>query len=162
MTGATFFSIWCRKCPGLSVGTPIVPRSKWRSRTLAPSRSRTMFGSPQAGGGAAPGVRRQVPPDQPEDPSHQVLGRPGGEGDPPARLEDPQHLLDGDVRARGEHVAELAENQVERGIAVRHRLHVALDVVDLHPGNAGVELPSCEEDGREIEAPSPGRPGAPQ
>ena len=44
-----------RLCAALRAGVSMVPRSNVISRTRSPRRSRTIFSSPQSGGGMAPG-----------------------------------------------------------------------------------------------------------
>ena len=95
--------------------------------------------------------RRHVPPHELEQLPRDVFGRPGGEGDAPAGFQDAQHLGRRDLGPGREHVAELAQYDVERLVGVGERLGVPLDELDLDARDGRVLPRPLQKDGRQVD-----------
>src|SRR5690606_41600949 len=87
-------------------------------------------GSPHAGGGATPGVGGMYCDTSANIRAMKSSGGQVEERDYATGLEDPQHLARGDLRPRCEHMAELAEYDIECAVGIGQRLDVTLQELD--------------------------------
>src|SRR6202020_2961919 len=83
--------------------------------------------------------------DQGEHAAGEMLGRPGRKSDTAARFEYAQHFTNRNAGAWREDMAELAKNNVERGVRVGQRLGVAFDKLHVDAANLGVFFGSFDK-----------------
>ncbi len=112
-----------------------------------------MFGSPHCGGAATPGggggayLRGER-----EHAADDHLRRPCRERERAARPQHAQHLGDRDLGTRREHVAVLAEHDVELVVVERQLLGVSFVKVDRDLGDRRILARALQELGREVES----------
>ena len=109
--------------------------------------------APAGGGGMFRATKANMRP-------MKVLGWPGRKRDPSAALEHSQHLLVDHCGTRREHVAELAEHDVERSVRIRQGLSIAFNELDSTPADAGILARALEQGRRSDRGRRPWRRAA--
>ena len=87
-----------------------------------------------------------------EHAAREMLGRPRRKSQTAADLEDAQHFSQDDLRARREHMPELAQHDVEGSVRIRQRFGVAVGKVDADACEIGIVARTLDQDRRQIES----------